>query len=343
MRRLRLSSFLAITAVVGACYGAFEYWVNLKANMLPESVTQAKLAEITPEDVQEVGDLASLLSQSPLPWHQQQAQRFKDLSEVAEAAHETFNGEKVNQLQVGKLLTLQQEMENYVQRYPDQTYTAELHQELPSIQALATFFPIIKSSASDRSVDSALRASRRGATLAALVLRRLPEPEVVADNTPAVPVISWTKAENDVLYDYSQALQAAERNRIGNDDRLKIGHQVCSWLADGQGYWSVRSMFDSLYRSQVAGDYYHNRDAYIRFSTERLCPQQMASLVPPADVTNVRVARAAEKAVNNWNAATNVSQPWVMNGQPPQYVQPVPVPFVEVPPGYAPGFPGGLR
>lgn len=362
MRRLLVSSFLAITAVVSASYGAFEYWVNLKANTLPKSIAEGKLTEITAADIKPISDLAALLDQSPLPWHQQQAHRFNDLSEVAEAAQYTFNDEKVSQLQVGKLLTLQKELEDYIERYPDQAYTTKLQQELPAIRALVTFFPVIKASAGERSVDSALRASRRGATLAALVMLKQPEPQLVAESrpAPAVPVISWTKAENDVLYDYSQALQPAERERIGNDDRLKIGQQVCSWLSSGQGYWSVRSTFDLLYKTQVAGDYYHNRDAYIRFGTERLCPQHMASLVRPPEPTDVQVAKvpaaaaqAAQTAVNTWNASKNaISAPqWTTEVQSPQYGQAIPAPFIEavplpgnmMPPGTAPQFPKGFR
>lgn len=359
MRRLLISSVVAITAVLGVSYGAFEYWVNLKANTLPKSIVQGKLTEVTAGDAERVENLANLLARSPLPWHQQQAQRFTDLYEVAEAAQQTFVRHKVNQLQVGPLLTLQREIENYVQRYPNQSYAAELKQELPAVRALVTFYPIIKSSAGERSVDSALRASRRGATLAALVIRKAPT--IIAESIPAVPVVSWTKAENDVLYDYSQALQPAERSRLSSDDQLKIGRQVCSWLQDGQGYWGVRSLFDGLYKSQVAGDYYHNRDAYIRFSTERLCPDRMASLVRPAEASDVQiaktpaVAKVAEAATNTWNAANNAtanwSTPsrWTTEVQAPQYQ---PAPYVEAQPvipggmgypGAAPGFPGGFR
>jgi hypothetical protein len=351
IRRLLVSSFVAITAVLGAGYGAFEYWVTLKANALPEAVTEGKLTEMSVTDVEQLDSLADLLAQSPLPWHQQQAHRFNDLMEVADAAYKTFGTKQVNQLRVGQLLTLQQEMEDYVQRYPDQPYSEELQQELPAIRSLVTFFPIIKASAGERSVDSALRASRRGATLAALVIRRVPE-VMVADSTPAQPEVTWSKAENDVLYDYSQALQAAERERLTNVDRLKIGRQICSWLEAGQGYWSVRSLFDLRYKNQVAGDYYHNRDAYIRFGTERLCPQHMASLVRPPENTDVQIAKTpaitqtATTVTNTWNAATSAPN-WVPEVQPPQYGQVMPAPFVNIPPGQgigpAPGFPGTFR
>ncbi|MBF2049088.1 MAG: hypothetical protein IGS54_17300 [Elainella sp. C42_A2020_010] len=351
IRRLLVSSFVAITAVLGTSYAAFEYWVTLKANNLPKAVTEGKLTEVTAVDVEQIDGLADLLAQSPLPWHQQQAHRFNDLLEVVDAAHQALSSQRVNQLRVGQLLTLQQEMEDYVQRYPDQPYSSELQQELPAVRSLVTFFPIIKASAGERSVDSALRASRRGATLAALVIRKVPAEVMVADSTPAVPEVAWTKAENDVLYDYSQALQAAERERLDNTARLKIGRQVCNWLEAGQGYWSVRSLFDLRYKNQVAGDYYHNRDAYIRFGTERLCPQHMASLTPPPANTDVQIAKTpainpTAKAANNWNAATTPY--WTTEVPAPPYGQGVPAPFVAVPPGQgvvmpAPGFPGSLR
>jgi hypothetical protein len=338
IRRLLVSSFVAFTAVLGASYGAFEYWVNLKANTLPKAVTQAKLTEMTVADLNQITSLANLLTQSPFPWDHDHAERFRALLEVTDAAQQTFSNRKVNQLQVGHLLTLQQEMENYVRRYPDQPYTTGLQQELPSIRSMITFFPIIKSSAGERSVDSALRAARRGATLAALVIRKAPD--LVADNpTPSTaPVVAWSKAENDVLYDYSQALQMAERSRLGNDERLKIGKQVCTWLNGGQGYWGIRSLFDGQYKTQVAGDYSHNRDVYIRFSTERLCPQYTASLIAPANPTQI-----AQAAVNSQPVSSTPR--WTA-----PYRQNYPTPYAAGGPMTAPGdvvpdapFPGGIR
>lgn len=337
MRKLLVSSFVAVTAVLGVGYGAFEYWVSLKSNSLP-SLAQGKLTAISAKDIQKFEGVVNLLDRSPLPWHQQQAQRYIDLLEVAEAAHHTFQGEKVGQLQVGQLLTLQREMENYVQRYPNQPYSETLEQELPSVRSFVTFFPVIKASAGARSVDSALRATRRGATLAALVVR---QPELVAE---AAPVLAWTKAENDVLYDYSQALQTAERSRIGNEERLKIGQQVCTWLKGGQGYWGVRTMFDQMYKSQLVGDYYHNRDAYIRFSTERLCPDRMASLTPPPEPTAPQIARAPVAPVANAAAQT-----WSAAADAPRWSGGYPAPYVQVAPMVAPGgmvpapIPGNFR
>ncbi len=353
MRRLLLSSFVAIAAVMATGYGAFEYWVNLKTNTLPKTVTQGKLAEIAAADVEQVVDLASWLNQSPLPWHQQQADRFQDLAEVAEAAQESFGRARVSQLQVGQLLTLQQEMEDYIQRYSDYADAVELQEELPAVRSLVTFYPIIKTSAGERPVKSALQTSRRGATLAALVIRKPTEATLAA--APSVPTLSWTKAENDVLFDYAQALQVAERERIGNDDRLKIGRQVCAWLDSGQGYWGVRSLFDSSYRGMVQGNYYHNRDVYIQFGAERLCPQHMASLVRPPEPTDIQIAKVptpvstqVTSTAKNWNPTPARSTPhWTAEVPSPQlgsgapYIEVLPIaPGGMMPP---PGFPGGIR
>lgn len=334
-----ISSFVALAAVLGGSMGTFEYLVNLKANLLPSAITEGKLTQVTDADIQQINSLAAFLNQSPLPRHQREAQRYNDLVEVATAARDSFSSQKVGELRVGELLTLQQEIEDYIGRYPGRPHTAELQEELPSVRAMVTFFPVIKASAAERSVDSALRASRLGATLAALVIRKTPE--VISDGPlvaelPATPAFSWTKAENDVLYDYSQALQPAERDRLADSARLEIGRQVCSWLDSGQSYWGVRSLFDTQYKGSVAGDYFHNRDAYIRFSTERLCPGQMASLTPPA------VAAAPVRTKRN--AAVNLPSPaQPMTSNLPQWA---PEPTYPVsPPGIRPmgGFPGSFR
>ncbi|MCU0526561.1 MAG: hypothetical protein MUF72_17255 [Elainella sp. Prado103] len=352
MRRLLVSGVVAIAAVAGASYGAFEYWVNWQMSTLPQSIAQGKLTEVTPADVNQIRSLSTLLDRSPLPWHQTQHRQVADLLEVSESAQATFDSQKVSQLKIGHLLTLQRELENYVQRYPDHPYTAAFQQQLPPIRSLVTFFPIIKSSAAERSVDSALRASRRGATLAALVIRSTPDPvsEMIAA-APSAPTLTWTKAENDVLYDYSQALQPSERDRVSSAEQLKIGRQVCSWLEGGQSYWGVRSLFDTFYKTQVAGDYYHNRDAYIRFSTERLCPDRMASLTPPPEPTNIQIAKAPAVApsasnTDSWNATDSTR--WATEVAAPQYVPqysgiyPVSPPIAPILPPGAP-FPGRFR
>ncbi|MFM7425542.1 MAG: hypothetical protein ACKO7W_11200 [Elainella sp.] len=346
IQKLFISGFVAVTAVLGSGLGAFEYWINLQANQLSKSITEGKLTQVSDRDIHQLDQITHLLSQSPLPWHRQEAQRFTDLTEVATAAQHSFSDGKVSRLQIGRLLTLQQEMENYIQRYPSQPYADALKQELPAVRALTTFFPVIKASAGERSVDSALRSSRRGATLAALVIRKAPELPDVA--VAVVPTLSWSKAENDVLYDYSEALQAAERQRINDSARLEIGRQVCSWLNAGQSYWGVRSMFDSQYKGTLAGDYSHNRDVYIRFSTERLCPNQVASLTPPPEAPVLAKAPAAAKLANTAAKARTVADPapqYAPQYDQPSYGQlygqgyaPYPVPVV---PG--PRFPGNIR
>jgi hypothetical protein len=397
IQTLLTSGFVATTAILVSGYGAFEYWVNFQANTLSKSFIQGKLTQISDRDIEQLNHITELLSRSPLPWHQQEARRFTDLTEVAEAAQHTFGGSrlgsgpnssltaspasaqaanapvanapvakqaanqvthKVSQLQMGRLLTLQQELEDYVQRYPNRPYAAELKQELPAVRALATFFPVIKASAGERSVDSALRASRRGATLAALVIRKTPDAisDVVIAAAPApAPTISWSKAENDVLYDYTQVLQPAEQARISDGDRLEIGHQVCSWLNAGQNYWGVRSMFDAQYKGTLSGDYVHNRDAYIRFSTQRLCPTQIASLTRPVEAPVAKapaVAQVVEATTKTWNVkvAPQYDQQYGQQygqqfgqqfGQP--YLQPVQPYGGYIPYPAAPGFPGGIR
>ncbi len=345
IRSAIISSFVAVVAVLGSGMATFEYLINLRANALPKSITEGKLTKVTEADVEQINNLAALLNQSPLPRHQYEAQRYNDLVEVSTAARDSFGGQKVGQLQVGDLLTLEQEIEDYIQRYPHRPFAAELQEELPSVRAMVTFFPVIKASASERSVDSAMRASRLGATLAALVIRKTTD--VVSDaplvaEQPAAPSLAWSKAENDVLYDYSQALQPAERERLADSARLEISRQVCSWLEGGQSYWGVRSLFDSQYKGAVAGDYGHNRESYINYSTKRLCPSQMASLTPPA-VAKSPVASSRRVASQ---PAQPAYQPAI---QPPDQrwspdIRPA-YPGSPVPPGMVPvgGFPGGIR
>lgn len=100
--------------------------------------------------------------------------------------------------------------------------------------------------------------------------------------TIAQTTVTLTQAENDYLYDLSQALQAVEQRRLSDPERLAIGRQVAGWLESGSDYWQIRSQFDQAYGSAVAGDYAQNRDAYIKFATERLAPAFVATLsVPP--------------------------------------------------------------
>jgi hypothetical protein len=94
-------------------------------------------------------------------------------------------------------------------------------------------------------------------------------------------LVPFSQAENDYLYDLSQALQSVEQRRLTDAERLAIGHQIAGWLQTGSRYWDVRAKFDQVYKTSVAGDYGHNRDVYIKFATERLAPAFIATLTPP--------------------------------------------------------------
>ncbi len=106
--------------------------------------------------------------------------------------------------------------------------------------------------------------------------------------TPA-PVIIWTQAENDYLYDLAQALQPQERDRTTSAGKLAIGRQIQGWLEGGADYWGVRAKFDAAYKGTVLDNYAHNRDVYIKFATERLAPKYLDTLTPPPQVIRVPV------------------------------------------------------
>lgn len=105
----------------------------------------------------------------------------------------------------------------------------------------------------------------------------------------ASPVIIWTQAENDYLYDLSQALQPQERDRTTPAEKLAIARQVQGWLDGGADYWSVREKFDATYKGTVLENYAHNRDVYIKFATERLAANHLNTLTPPPQVVEVPV------------------------------------------------------
>lgn len=103
------------------------------------------------------------------------------------------------------------------------------------------------------------------------------------------PVITWTQAENDYLYDLSQALEPAEKNRTTPSEKLAIGRQIQGWLDGGADYWGVREKFDAAYKGSVVGNYAHNRDVYLKFATERLAPNHQDTLNLPPKVVKVPV------------------------------------------------------
>lgn len=103
------------------------------------------------------------------------------------------------------------------------------------------------------------------------------------------PLITWTQAENDYLYDLSQALQPQERDRTTPAGKLAIGRQIQGWLEGGADYWGVREKFDAAYKGTVLDHYAHNRDVYIKFATERLAASHLDTLTPPPQVIRVPV------------------------------------------------------
>jgi hypothetical protein len=113
-------------------------------------------------------------------------------------------------------------------------------------------------------------------------------------NPSANPTIVLSQAENDYLYDLSQALQSVEQRRIRNAEKLAIGRQIAGWLQAGADYWKVRAQFDQTYGNAITGDYGHNRDVYIKFATERLAPAFIATLAPPPPEPQVIVQTRTE-------------------------------------------------
>ncbi|XQQ06400.1 MAG: hypothetical protein EDM05_56165 [Leptolyngbya sp. IPPAS B-1204] len=109
----------------------------------------------------------------------------------------------------------------------------------------------------------------------------VPQPERAVPASQPAPIVALSQAENDYLYDLSQALQSVEHRRLTNAERLAIGRQIAGWLQTGSRYWDVRSQFDQVYKTAVAGDYAYNRDVYIKFATERLAPGFVSTLTPP--------------------------------------------------------------
>ncbi len=106
--------------------------------------------------------------------------------------------------------------------------------------------------------------------------------------------VTITQAENDYLYDLSQALQSSEQRRLTDAERLAIGRQTAGWLQAGSGYWEVRNKFDQTYKAAVAADYAYNREVYIKFATERLAPAFVATLTPPPPEPQVIVQTRTE-------------------------------------------------
>lgn len=97
--------------------------------------------------------------------------------------------------------------------------------------------------------------------------------------------VTWSKPENDYLFDLAQALQTDERERLSQAEQINIARKIQGWLESGADYWGVREQFDAVHRGSIAGDYAHNRDVYIKFATQHFAPSYVATLMQPT--TNV--------------------------------------------------------
>ena len=95
------------------------------------------------------------------------------------------------------------------------------------------------------------------------------------------PATAWTASENDYLFDLSHALQPVEYQRLNSAEQLEMARQIQQWIQAGENFWSIRQRFDASYGRSLAGDYAHNREVYIRFTTERFAPDYLATLIAP--------------------------------------------------------------
>lgn len=135
--------------------------------------------------------------------------------------------------------------------------------------------------------------------------------------------VTLSQAENDYLFDLARSLQSVEQRRINDAERLAIGRQIADWLESGADYWGIRSRFDQRYRSVLAGDYGQNRDAYIKFATERLAPSFVATLaMPPEIITRTEYVETPGPT----QIITVPSKPKVITVR-----EPVPVPVIPQP------------
>ncbi|MFM7427958.1 MAG: hypothetical protein ACKO7W_23670 [Elainella sp.] len=137
---------------------------------------------------------------------------------------------------------------------------------------------------------------------------------------PSPPVtITRTQAENDYLYDLSQALLPQERSRTSEAEKLEIGQKIRGWLAGGADYWGVRQKFDETYKGIVLDNYAHNRDVYIKFATERFAVEHLDTLTPPPQVIRevVRVP-VRESGSSGSSGSSGNSQPDPGNPIPEQ-------------------------
>lgn len=171
-------------------------------------------------------------------------------------------------------------------------------------------------------------ATESPAPLATSVVQTLP-----ADSTnPSAN--SLGQDENNYLFDLSQGLQTDERDRLTAEQQLAIAQNILGWLKEGADYWGVREKFDAAYRGQILGDYAHNRDVYIRFATQWLAPDHLATLKQPG-TTEVATEVPSSPLGEITPGAAFDSYP--DTGASPDYT---PAPSYASPPDYPYGAPG---
>lgn len=151
------------------------------------------------------------------------------------------------------------------------------------------------------------------------------------------PLASLTQAENNYLYDLSQALESAEESRLTSEQKLEIANNVLTWLKEGVDYWGVRQKFDATYGSQLAGNYAHNRDVYIRFATQWLAPDHLATLKQPTPVAElpdpVPVETAPVETASRRAFPEYAAEPYPYP-EPPYWGEYPPIPYDPYPPMY---------
>ncbi len=130
-------------------------------------------------------------------------------------------------------------------------------------------------------------ATSSPAPLATSVVQKLP----AESSSLASPALG--QDENNYLFDLSQSLQTEEQHRLTSEQQLEIAHNILNWLKEGSDYWGVRDKFDAAYRDKVLGDYAHNRDVYIRFATQWLAPDHLATLKQPGATDAVATGEVA--------------------------------------------------
>lgn len=86
----------------------------------------------------------------------------------------------------------------------------------------------------------------------------------------------FTQAENDYLYDLSQALQPNEKAKMDAAARLEIGRTVAGWAEAGAGYWELRQKFDATYAAAPS-----DREVYLKYAIQRFAPAHTAALIEP--------------------------------------------------------------